>query len=496
MLFPSRKRFAQCFGSSRKSNRAKTLAFPSAIDEHARGSSSTRFLIVGRQMSSTVLLVDDEKYTIDMLATRLMARGYHVRTASSGVDALEHVRNTDVDVVVTDHQMPDMTGVELCHQLAIRHPDVPTIILTGAATTDVAAWAVRARAYDFLTKPIKVDHLELVLQRAIAHRDVALEVRRLRVGKHDAPIETIIGTSSTMRRTTAMIRRAGPSDANVLIMGESGTGKELVARALHDLSPRKSEPFVAINCGAVPSELLESELFGYVRGAFTDAKSDRAGLFVSAKKGTIFLDEIGEMPLDMQAKLLRVLQERKLRPVGSEEEVEVRARVVAATNRDLEEEVAERRFREDLYHRLNVLPIELPSLHERGSDVLELAQAILARIAKRTRRPMLQLSRSASSKLLDYPWPGNVRELENMMERIAAMHVGTVVEEADLPQKIREHQPSSIQLDLSTPESLVPMEEVILRYTRKVLDSVKGNKTHAARILGIDRRSLYRLLQK
>jgi len=282
----------------------------------------------------------------------------------------------------------------------------------------------------------------------------------------------------------------------VLITGESGTGKELVARAIHDLGPRQAEPFVAVNCGAVPANLLESELFGHVKGAFTDARRDRPGLFVQAGAGTIFLDELGEMPPEMQVKLLRVLQERTVRPVGGDDEVPFVARVVCATNRDLETEVEEGRFRQDLYYRVNVVTLEVPPLRARGSDVLLLAHHFLRRIGERTGKAVTSISPEAARKLLDYDWPGNVRELENGIERAVALAQVSEIGVDDLPTKIRDHHSARLVITGDDPAELVTMAEMERRYVRRVLDACGGNKTQAAKVLGMDRRSLYRRLEE
>jgi two-component system response regulator HydG len=295
-----------------------------------------------------------------------------------------------------------------------------------------------------------------------------------------------------------MVRRVSDSDATVLISGESGTGKELVARAVHRLSPRRNEPFVAVNCAAMPAPLLESELFGHVRGAFTDAKTARPGLFIQAGAGTIFLDEIGEMPPEMQVKLLRVLQERMIRPVGGDEEQPFRARVLAATNRNLEAEVEQRRFREDLFYRINVVTLHVPPLRARSGDILLLAQHFVRRIAQRIAKPVKGFSSAAARMLLDYDWPGNVRELENCIERAVALCRLDEVTVDDLPTKVQEFHVTRIVIPAgptASPDAMITMEEMERRYVRQVLEAVRGNKTHAARILGIDRRSLYRRLE-
>jgi DNA-binding NtrC family response regulator len=444
-----------------------------------------------------VLIVDDDEDTRTLLSEGLVRRGFAVDIAASAPECLEWVRDHDVDVVVTDVQMPGGSGVQLCEQLRERHPHVLSIVLTGLGTYDTAIEAVRSGAYDYLTKPVKVDVLVVALERAFKHLSVAREARRLRQAVDLAtPIATLIGTSPAIRETTAMIRRVADVDATVLITGESGTGKELVARALHDLSPaRRLEPFVAINCGAVPANLLESELFGHVRGAFTDAKSSRPGLFLQAKSGPIFLDEIGEMPLEMQVKLLRVLQQRTVRPVGGEEEVPFDARVITATNRDLETEIDEQRFREDLFYRIDVVAIAVPPLRARGADIVLLAQHLVQKIAGRGGKLVPAIGADATRKLISYDWPGNVRELENCIERAVALSGGGEIGPSHLPEKVINHQPARIELSTADPTALITLDEMERRYVRQVLASVNGNKTHAARVLGIDRRSLYRRLE-
>jgi two-component system response regulator HydG len=446
-------------------------------------------------MAGSILLVDDDEDARTLLCESLRRRGFEAHEVESGQACLDWVRDRKVDVVITDVRMPGISGVELAELLTTRHPNVLTIVLTGYATLDTAISAVRGGAYDYLVKPVKIEALEVAIRRALGHLATKREVRRLqRVIDQNEPIRSIVGTSPAVRAMVTTIRQVADSDATVLITGESGTGKELVARALHELSPRRGAPFVAINCGAMPAPLLESELFGHVRGAFTDARSSRPGLFLQAGAGTIFLDEVGEMPLEMQVKLLRVLQERTLRPVGSDEEVPFEARVLTATNRDLETEVEERRFREDLFYRINVVAITVPSLRDRSMDILLLAQHVLERIGARTSRPVPKLAPDVAKKLLDYDWPGNVRELENSIERATAICRGGEITIADLPTKIVNHTPRRIELP-TVPEHMITLDEMERRYVRQVLASVNGNKAHAARVLGIDRRSLYRRLE-
>jgi DNA-binding NtrC family response regulator len=446
-------------------------------------------------MNESILVVDDDEDTATLLAEALRRCGYQADSISSGEACLERVRREPIDLVVTDAQMPGMSGVDLCGILHERHPDLLAIVLTGVGDLEMAIGAIRAGAYDFLIKPIKIEPLTVAVRRALEHLDLKREVKRLR-GVGNAPIEQLIGNSAALRATTDMIRDVADTDATVLITGESGTGKELVGRALHDLSSRRNEPFVAINCAAMPASLLESELFGHVRGAFTDAKANRSGLFVQAAGGTIFLDEIGEMPLEMQVKLLRVLQERTVRPVGSDEEIPFSARVVTATNRDLQVEIEHKRFREDLFHRINVVAIPVPPLRARASDIVLLAKHVLERIAKRSSKPVATIDIEASRKLTEYDWPGNVRELENCLERAVAICIGGNITVGDLPDKVQQFQSSKFELSPTADAvELVSLDDMERRYVRQVLGRVGGNKTHAARILGIDRRSLYRRLE-
>jgi len=446
--------------------------------------------------SASILIVDDEEVTAELLCDALRDRDFDVDAVNSAAACLDRVRAGGVDLVVTDVQMPGMNGIELCSVLNERHPDVLSIVLTGVGDLETAIGALRAGAYDFLTKPVKSEFLAVAIRRALEHLALKRYVKRLTSNaQQHAPIPGIAGSSSALRETTMQIRQFADTDATVLIMGESGTGKELVARALHDLSPRRDEPFVAINCAAMPAPLLESELFGHVRGAFTDAKTSRSGLFVQAGRGTILLDEIGDMPLEMQVKLLRVLQERTVRPVGGDEEIPFDARVITATNRDLAFEVEEKRFREDLYHRINVVAISVPPLRERAGDVLELTRHVLARIAVRSKRPVVAVSPEAARKLIDYDWPGNVRELENSLERAVAVSNGGEITVRDLPAKIQQYECIRLELPTAVSAEMVTLDEMQRRYVRFVLNTVGGNKTHAARILGMDRRSVYRWIE-
>jgi two-component system response regulator HydG len=459
-------------------------ALPAALDAASR-----------RNMHEHILVVDDDIDTAVLACEGLRKRGFNARAVSSAEECLGRLGSSDVDLVITDVHMAMVSGIELCRRIAQAHPDTLSIVITGETGLETAIAAMRAGAYDYITKPLKIDVLAVAVARAVDHVQLRNELHALRSSASaDHGRHGIAGASTAIRETVDMVERVASSEATVLITGESGTGKELVARALHDLSDRRDQPFVAINCGAMPAPLLESELFGHVRGAFTDAKQARPGLFAQAGSGTIFLDEIGEMPSEMQVKLLRVLQERSVRPVGGDEEIQIRARVIAATNRDLEIEVEEKRFREDLYYRINVVPISVPPLRARMDDLLLLAQQFLRRIAKRLRKPVAGISAPAARKMLDYDWPGNVRELENCMERAVALCRHKDITVDDLPAKFFEHGASRMVIDTTSPLEMITIDEMTRRYVRQVLVATSGNKTHAARVLGIDRRSLYRRL--
>jgi two-component system response regulator HydG len=374
---------------------------------------------------------------------------------------------------------------------------MPVVLVTAFGTIPMAVAAIRAGAYDFIAKPIQVPELLLTLERALEHRKLKDENQSLRqtVERHRRSNE-IIGDSSAMKEVYELLASIADTDATVLVTGESGTGKELVAQAIHHRGPRASGPLVAFNCAAIPDTIIESELFGHVRGAFTDAKAQRSGLFVQANGGTLFLDEIGEMPLNTQAKVLRALQERKVRPVGGDREVPFDARVISATSRDLDTDVAEQRFREDLYYRINVIGVQMPPLRARGQDVLLLADHFIPRFAERFGKRIAGLTGPAGEKLLNYAWPGNVRELQNCIERAVALSKADVIGLPDLPEHIREFKGRNFVLPLENPAELLPMDEVEKRYVKQVLKSVSGNRTQAAAALGFDRRTLHRKLKE
>jgi two-component system response regulator HydG len=448
-------------------------------------------------MERRILIIDDDRSMCEVLETELRRREFDVAYVTSAQDALARFEQEDYGLVITDVNMAGMSGVELCRQLVSRREDMPVIVITAYANMETAIAAIRAGAYDFVTKPFDMDELALTIERALKHRALREEVKRLRRAVDGTQrFDDILGGSPAMTKMCELVTRVAGTETTVLITGESGTGKELVAKALHTKSGRKEGPFVAINCAAMPETLLESELFGHTKGAFTDARTARPGLFIKASRGTLFLDEIGEMPPGMQAKLLRALQERTVRPVGGDQEQPFDARIIAATNRDLETEVEEKRFREDLFYRINVVRIHVPPLRARGSDILLLAQNFLERYAAQSRRPVVGMTSASADKLLSYPWPGNVRELQNCIERAVALAQFDQIGVDDLPEKIRDYKTARINIESNDPAELLPMEEVERRYILKVLEAVGGNKTLAAQVLGFDRRTLYRKLER
>ena len=448
-------------------------------------------------MNGRILIVDDDRSMCELLEVDLSRRGFAVACHGSAPEAFAALPREDWEVVLADLNMPGMNGIELGERIVANRADVPVVVMTAFGSLDTAIAALRAGAYDFVTKPFDLDILALALERAARHRALQEKVKALsKAVKPPQPFHELIGDSAPMRELYAKLLRIADTETMVLITGESGTGKEVVARALHDRSPRHNGPFVAINCSAVPETLLESELFGHKRGAFTDAKADRKGLFLQAEGGTLFLDEVGEMPLALQPKLLRALEQRRIRPLGSDAEQNFDARLLAATNRDLEAAVEDGRFREDLFYRLNIIPVEVPPLRARGTDILLLAQHFIEQFAARYGKRVAALSQQGAGKLLGYSWPGNVRELRNAIEHAVALTQYEKLAVEDLPEKIRSYQGSTLLLGGNNPHELLSLEEMERRYILHALQCVGGNRTHAARILGLNRKTLYRKLQQ
>ncbi|HEX7477201.1 MAG TPA: sigma-54 dependent transcriptional regulator [Polyangiales bacterium] len=447
-------------------------------------------------MQARLLFIDDDRAVSDAISDTLTHRGFEVVCASSGAEGLAALEREHFDAIISDLNMPGMSGIELCQRVHASWPSLPLVLITAFGSMETAVAAIRAGAYDFISKPIQMQELQLTLARALEHRQLKEENKQLRdtVERHRPPAD-MIGESTAMQEVYATLASIADTDATVLITGESGTGKELVAQAIHRRGPHKAGPLVAFNCAALPDTMLESELFGHARGAFTDAKTTRKGLFVQANGGTLFLDEIGEMPLTTQVKLLRALQERKVRPVGGDLEVPFDARLVSATSRDLETDVAEHRFREDLYYRINVIRIHMPPLRARGNDVLLIAEHFIRRYAQQFKKSVSGLAGPAAEKMLTYGWPGNVREVQNCMERAVALTQGDRVTLPDLPAHVRDAQGNSFVLPLENPLQLLPMKEVEKRYILQVLKALNGSRTQAATTLGFDRRTLYRKLK-
>jgi two-component system response regulator PilR (NtrC family) len=446
-----------------------------------------------------VLVVDDEQGMREMLSVLLSRAGYRVDAVSSGRQALKHIEvNTPYDVVITDLVMPGADGMEVLAAVKKHQSDSQVIVITAHGSTENAVEAMKGGAYDYVMKPFKVDEFRLVVERALEKYRLLrenLDLRREVTGRFE--VERIVGSSTGMRKVVELCRRMGNTRTNVLITGESGTGKELVARAIHHLGSRSTCPFVSVNCGALPESLMESELFGHERGAFTGAIRKSDGLFREAEGGTLFLDEIGEIPLQVQVKLLRAIQERTVRPVGSMTEVPVDVRIVAASNLDLEKEVGEGRFRPDLYYRLNVVRIDIPPLHDRREDIPALIDYFLARYSREAGRKIKGMSREALQILLDYHYPGNVRELENVIERAVALGANEVLGLDTLPPNVFQEMAAPVRPGVQFGDQFNldrVLDSVERQYILEALEQSGGVRTKAAEVLGITFRSLrYRL---
>jgi two-component system NtrC family response regulator len=446
----------------------------------------------------TILVVDDEPAQRELLGGFLAKRGWSVELAAGGAEALAILRRTAVDLVLADYRMPDLSGLELLKASQRLNPELPVVLITAYGSVASAVEAMKAGAYDYLTKPIELDELVHLVDRIAERQQLLTEVRELRTQLRERfRVEGIIGESRQMQEVLSLVARVAPTPSTVLIRGESGTGKELIAKAIHYNSPRRDRPFVKVNVSALPETLLESELFGHEKGAFTGATERRIGRFEAADGGTLFLDEIGDLPLALQVKLLRVLQEREIERLGSQRPIAVDIRILAATNQDLERAVRERHFRADLYYRLNVFPIVLPPLRERSEDLPLLIEFLLQTFAARLGKPVMALSRQAMDVLMKYDYPGNVRELENILERaiILARHETIYVE--DLPLHLRESPPENAAetptVQASLPEVLHAIERQMLL---RALERHGGVQTRAAAELGISERVLRYKLRK
>ena len=441
----------------------------------------------------TILTIDDEENIRNGLADNFELEGYNVKAAGSGKEGLEIIENESIDLVITDLKMDGMSGQEVVRQVTTKYPGIPIIVLTGHGSIDDATEAIKAGAFDFLTKPLDLDHLNIVVKNALRGKELAQQNKELKeklLNKNNS-LE-MIGKSSELNRVRTMIEKAAPTKANVLITGESGVGKELVANAIHKQSSRASAPFVIVHCAALSESLLESELFGFDKGALTGAEAQHKGRFELANGGTIFLDEIGEINQATQVKLLRVLQEKTFERVGGEKTISVDVRVVAATNRNLEDEVKAGRFREDLYYRLNVVRIEMPSLRERKDDIPLLMHSFLREFNIENEKNIKGFDNRSKSALIKYNWPGNIRELKNCIESAVVMCTGDEIKMEDLPSSIRaqsEEKTISIPIGISMEEA----EKIIIQEN---LAANNNNKSKTADILGIGRKTLHRKIEE
>jgi len=449
---------------------------------------------------SNILIVDDEQSYRQLLSLVFESDGHTIRTASNGREALAVLQREPVDVVISDVRMPDMDGIEMLSAVRETQPDLGVILMTAFASVETAREAFKLGADDFIQKPFDVEELKLIVRKTLEKQALIDENRAFkRAQRERGSIKNIVGNSGKMHAVFQMIETVAEVQSTILITGESGTGKELVARAIHDLSARAEKPFISINCGAFTETLLESELFGYVKGSFTGANTNRKGLFEAANRGTIFLDEIGEMSPAMQVKLLRVLQEKKVRPVGAHDELLIDARVIAATNRDLKQMSLDGGFREDLFYRVSVIPISLPPLRERRDDIPELANHFIGKFCEQTGRS-LTISPKAMQLLENYMWGGNVRELEHTIERAVALERGDEIQPERLPEHITNYNPERINAEFDLPATglnlSAHLENLEKTYVLEALRKTAGNQTRAADLLQMQVRSLRHLLDK
>ncbi len=439
-----------------------------------------------------IAVIDDEPIVCRRLGQALSKDGYEVETFASGKTFLARLSETGFDVVLTDLRLPDITGMDILEMVKARRPESEVIMITGYGTIDSAISAIKSGAYHYVSKPVKLDEIRVLITGALEKISMRLENLRLREAlRDDGGLGAIIGSSLPMQDLFSLVRKVAPVDCNVLLQGQSGTGKALVARAIHNLSPRSDKSFMMFNCGGFTEELISSELFGYEKGAFTGATATKIGLLESAFGGTVFLDEIGEMPLTMQVKLLHVLQERQIMRVGGTKPIDLDIRVVAATNKDLKHEVAEGNFREDLYFRLNVVSIYLPPLSDRNEDVPLLARHFVEKYSLAFHKSVTSIQPQAMSLLTSYSFPGNVRELENIIERAVALTDCEEVRLQDLPNDLQD-----FEVDTVEGEGLLTMEELERRHIAKVLEKTAYNKGLAAQILNIPRTTLWRKLKQ
>jgi two-component system response regulator HydG len=449
-------------------------------------------------MKIELLIVDDDKAHLSMLKTVLKGWGYQTVEVEDGSEAISQVQHKPFDCILMDVRMANIGGIEALTEIKSINPSIPIIIMTAYSSVDTAVQAMKSGAYDYLTKPLNFDELELTLERSLEHQKLSRENKSLRqfLSNNDA-LASIIGSSQPMKEMKEMIQAIAPSEATILIQGESGTGKELIAKAIHGCSNRSTKPLVSVNCAALTDTLLESELFGHEKGAFTGADKRRDGRFMLADKGLIFLDEVGEVPLPMQAKLLRAIQEREIQRVGSDSVLHTDVRILAATNKKLLNEVTEGRFREDLYYRLNVVTVEVPSLKERSDDIPLLAKYFLEKHAEKNRKNMIDFNPLAMTCLTRYDWPGNVRELENAIERAVVLCAGNYITERELPPTVTKSAPKTELYDESLKKMAgLSLEEIEREAILQTLEKTEGNKSEASKLLNITRTTLNNKIKK
>jgi len=453
-------------------------------------------------MSHNVLVVDDEPKLCDLLSSALSQNDVQVFTAGNGLQALAILEQQDIDLVISDWRMPGMDGPQLLAEVKQRYPQLPVIVMTAYSTVKNAVQSMRNGAYDYIAKPFDIDELDITVNKALQFRDILRDNARMRaeLDEHQH-VDSLIGDSPSFRRVLQAIDSVRDSSATILLTGESGTGKEMVARAIHKHGGRADKPFVAVNCAAIPEGLLESEMFGHRKGAFTGAVADRVGRFLQADKGSLFLDEVGDMPLALQAKILRALQERVIEPVGDPRERKVDVRVIAATNKNLLEAVANKEFREDLYYRLNVFPIPLPALRERVEDIAPLARHFAHSLGATAGKRITGFSPDALQAMAEYNWPGNIRELQNCVERATIVATSQTIEDSDLPPYLFTPQPNQHgavpQLGPSVPPDLeAALAEVEKAYILAALQQANGVQAAAAQLIGISERSFWYRLKK
>lgn len=449
-------------------------------------------------MKATILIVDDDQAHLSMLTTILSGWGYATEGAEDGSEAIELVREKPYDAILMDVRMTNIGGIEALEKIKELNPAIPIIIMTAYSSVDTAVEAMKLGAYDYLTKPLNFDDLKITMGRALEHMALVEENKNLKDRiTAEANLDNIIGNSQSMVKLIEMVKTVAPTEATILITGESGTGKELIARAIHANSQRKDGPLITVNCAAITDTLLESELFGHEKGAFTGADKKRDGKFLQAHKGSIFLDEVGEIPLHMQAKLLRAIQEREIQRVGSDKPIHVDVRIIAATNRKLLEDVEAGRFREDLFYRLNVVNLKLPALNERKEDIPLLAKHFLKKFAKANRKNTKGFTPTAMDMILRHNWQGNVRELENVMERAIILSLGDYITERELPPAlVVGKEKNSDQYPPSRGLAGMPLEDVEKTAIIQTLHETKGNKSEAAKILQITRTTLNNKIKK